>query len=123
MRKIESQMIGAIKTKSCFSNNNTRVDYVSSENISEIFLHNNLIAYYKHDDDSMYISSCGWESNTTKSRLNALLYEINTGVRVFQKDFEWFVSDFTGSRIVDFYDGQLVDKNGFSSIQSHPNVA
>ena len=31
-------------------------------------------------------------SNTTKSRLNALLDEFSYGMRVFQKNYEWFVS-------------------------------
>ena len=127
MRKIENKMIQAIKSKSCFSLDNTRVDYVASENISEIFLHNNLIAYYKHDDDSMYISSCGWESNTTKSRLNALLDTFFYGVGIFQKNWQWFISDRRDNKTVKqikwFYDGMIVYNNGLSSMETHPLVA
>ena len=37
----------------------------------------------------------GWQSNTTKSRLNALLSEFGYDTeRVFQKQFEWFISIF-----------------------------
>ena len=127
MRKIESQMIGAIKTKSCFTNNNTRVDYVASENISEIFLHGNLISIYRHNDDSMYISSCGWESNTTKSRLNALLSTFYHGVGIFQKNWQWFISDRRDNKTVKqikwFYDGMIVYNHGLSSMETHPLVA
>ena len=47
----------------------------------------------------------GWQTNTTKSRLNALLFEFATGFTVFQKNWEWFVSDFQGKNIVDFDNG------------------
>ena len=122
MRKIERQMNFALSNKGNFSNSNTSVTYHSSENLSEVRLHGNLIAWLDHTKQVLAISSAGWHTNTTKSRLNALLYEFNTGIRVFQKDFDWYVSDFIG-KTVDFYDGLLVYKSGFSSIQSHPNVA
>ena len=123
MRQIEKQMNFALSNKGNFSNSNTTVTYHSSENLSEVRLHGNLIAWFDHTKQLLAISSAGWHTNTTKSRLNALLYEINTGVKVFQKNFDWYVSDFTGKRIVDFYDGLLVNKDGFSSLESHPNVA
>ena len=123
MRQIEKQMNFALSNKGNFSNSNTSVTYHSSENLSEVRLHGNLIAWFDHTKQLLAISSAGWHTNTTKSRLNALLYEINTGVRVFQKNYDWFVSDFTGKRIVDFYDGLLVNKDGFSSLETHPNVA
>tara|TARA_Y100000768_G_C23851957_1_gene621482 strand:- start:321 stop:692 length:372 start_codon:yes stop_codon:yes gene_type:complete len=123
MRQIEKQMNFALSNKGNFSNSNTSVSYHPSENLSEVRLHGNLIAWFDHTKQLLAISSAGWHTNTTKSRLNALLYEINTGVRVFQKNFDWYVSDFTGKRIVDFYDGLLVNKDGFSSLESHPNVA
>jgi len=123
MRQIEKQMNFALSNKGNFSNSNTSVSYHPSENLSEVRLHGNLIAWFDHTKQLLAISSAGWHTNTTKSRLNALLYEINTGVRVFQKNYDWFVSDYTGKRIVDFYDGLLVNKDGFSSLETHPNVA
>ena len=42
--------------------------------------------------NSIIIKDGGWQSNTTKSRLNALLDEFSYGMRVFQKNWEWFVS-------------------------------
>ena len=115
-------MNGAIATKTNFSNTNTSVEYHASENLSEVRLHGHLIAWYDHTKQSLGISSCGWETVTTKSRLNALLYETFTGNKIVQKDFAWYVQDFQGNK-VDFYDGQIVTKHGASSIATHPNVA
>ena len=123
MRQIEKQMNFALSNKGNFSNSNTSVTYHSSENLSEVRLHGNLIAWLDHTSQTLALSSAGWNTVTTKSRLNALLYEFNTGIRVFQKNFDWFVTDFTGKKTVDFYDGILVTKDGFSSLQTHPNVA
>ena len=123
MRQIEKQMNFALSNKGNFSNSNTSVTYHSSENLSEVRLHGNLIAWLDHTSQTLALSSAGWHTNTTKSRLNALLYEFNTGIRVFQKDYEWFITDFTGKKTVDFYDGILVTKEGFSSLETHPAVA
>ena len=123
MRQIEKQMNFALSNKGNWSNSNTSVTYHSSENLSEVRLHGNLIAWLDHTKQVLAISSAGWHTNTTKSRLNALLYEFNTGIRVFQKNFDWFVTDFTGKKKVSFYDGILVTKEGFSSLETHPAVA
>ena len=123
MRQIERQMNFALSNKGNFSSSNTTVTFHSSENLSEVRLHGNLIAWLDHTTQTLALSSAGWHTNTTKSRLNALLYEFNTGIRVFQKDFDWFVTDFTGKKKVSFYDGILVTKEGFSSLETHPAVA
>tara|TARA_B100001057_G_scaffold500262_1_gene614366 strand:- start:1841 stop:2158 length:318 start_codon:yes stop_codon:yes gene_type:complete len=87
MRKIERQMNSAVRNRSNFSSSNTMVQ--SDETGSMIYLHGNHIATVK--DNSIVLFDGGWQSNTTKSRLNALLDEFSYGMRVFQKQFEWFV--------------------------------
>ena len=88
MRKIERQINSAVRNRSNFSSSNTMVQ--SDETGSMIYLHGNHIATVK--DNSILLFDGGWQSNTTKSRLNALLDEFSYGMRVFQKQFEWFVS-------------------------------
>ena len=122
MRKLEKQMNFALSNKGNWGGGNTSVFFHPSENVSEVRLHGNLIAWYDHNKQSLGISSCGYETNTTKSRLNALLHETFTGNKVVQKDFTWYVQDFSGDKI-NFYDGQIVSKDGASSIESHPNPA
>jgi hypothetical protein len=68
---------------------------ITIEGVSFVYLHGNQIATI--DDDSMTIFDGGWQSNTTKSRLNALCSEFCiTGEGVFQKDFVWYVRKFVG---------------------------
>ena len=95
MRKIESQMIAAIHNNQNWSNANTTVHFNEEENVSIVRLHGNKIA--EIDDDSMTIFDGGYQSVTTKSRLNALCDEFCiTGEGVFQKNYQWFVRKFVG---------------------------
>ena len=101
MRKIERQMNQAIRTGNNFSSSNTTVKH-GWDNEADVYLHGNHIATVKNN--SIIIKDGGWQSNTTKSRLNALCYEFATGYKVFQKNWDWFVADFHNNA-VDFVDG------------------
>ena len=93
MRKIEQQMNAAIKADKNWSSGNTQV--VTNDGVSTVYLHGNKIAMV--DDNSVTIFDGGWQSVTTKSRLNALCSEFCiAGEGVFQKDFLWYVRKFVG---------------------------
>lgn len=90
MRKIESQMNAAIQKNIDWKNANTEVTFDAETNESKVYLHGNHIATI--DDDSMTIFDGGYQSNTTKSRLNALIREFCiAGESVYQKNYQWIV--------------------------------
>lgn len=99
MRKIERLMNAAITREVDWKLDNTMV--VNKDGVSFVFLHGNLIA--EIGDTFVKLHDGGWQSNTTKSRLNAILTEHGTGERVFQKNWQWFVS--TADGILDFFSG------------------
>ena len=109
MRKIEQQMNRAISNKSNWSSSNTQVSYNESTDCSSIYLHGHQIATYDHNNHAVKLSSCGWQTVTTKSRLNAILDEVKYGCRVFQKQFDWYLS--TNNQTVDFWDGMILSHN------------
>ena len=110
MRKIEQQMNTAISNKVDWSSSNTRVEYNNNSDCSSIYLHGHQIATFDHNLKAVKLSSCGYETNTTKSRLNAILDEVKYGCKVFQKNWNWFVS--YNNQTQDFFDGMiLVDAN------------
>ena len=74
-----------------FSSGNTTV--VQNRNDMEVFLHGNHIATLDKISMDLRIFDGGWQSNTTKSRLNALLQEFADSYKVIQKDFTWYVVD------------------------------
>ena len=110
MRKIERQMNFALSNKSNWSGSNTTVTYNDSTNCSSVYLHGHQIATLDHNTNAVKLSSCGYETVTTKSRLNAILDEVKYGCKVFQKNWNWFVS--YNNQTQDFFDGMiLVDAN------------
>lgn len=96
MRLIERQMCSAIRNKQDWRKDNTEVLYSPSRDVSCVYLHNNLIATI--DKHSVEIYDGGWQTNTTKSRLNALINGLCDGMNqgVYQHKFEWFIQDNEG---------------------------
>ena len=108
MRKIEQQMNRAIANRTDWSSSNTRVEFNDSTNCSNVFLHGHNIATEDHTTNAVKISSCGWTTVTTKSRLNAILSELKCGCGVFQKNWNWYLS--TNNQTVDFWDGMILSQ-------------
>ena len=106
MRKIEQQMNRAVVNKINWSNSNTFVEYNESTNCSTVVLHRTAIAVYDHNTQALKLNTGGWYSVTTKSRLNAILDQLITGARVFQRDFNWYLS--TNNQTVDFWDNMIL---------------
>ena len=106
MRKLERQMNMAITHKTDWSGSNTQVTYNNSTNCSSIYLHGHQIATFDHNLKAVKLSSCGYTTNTTKSRLNAILEEVKWGCKVFQKNWNWFVS-YQG-QTASFWDGMIL---------------
>ena len=91
MRKIERLMNDAISASRDWGQANTRVEMI--DGVSVVFLHGNKIA--EVGDDFVRVFDGGWQSNTTKSRLNAIINEFCNAFTdgIFQKDFAWYVRD------------------------------
>ena len=100
MRKIERQMNEAILNRKDFFSSNTSVEnYVNNiTGVKEavVKLHGNHIATV---GETLQICDAGWQTVTTKSRLNALCNEFAYGCYVFQKNYEWFLGDADGNKM------------------------
>jgi len=92
MRKIEQQMNRAIVNKNDWSNSNTNVEYNSNTNCSTVVLHRTAIAVYDHKNEALKLNSGGYTTNTTKSRLNAILQGIIGCASVYQRNWNWFLN-------------------------------
>lgn len=105
MRVIENQMCNAIQNSKDWKSDNTEV--INVDGVSEVYLHGNLIA--KVDETTIVLYDGGYRSNTTKSRLNAILNRFGHNFDgVFQKKFEWFFHDSARSVDVPFFSGLVV---------------
>ena len=92
MRKIEQLMNAAIKAGKNWTNANTSVS-TDDNGLSTVYLHGNKIA--EVGDDFVRVFDGGWRTNTTKSRLNAIIKEFCDPFTdgVYQHKFEWFITD------------------------------
>ena len=103
MRKIERQMQDAIRNRvEYWDGGNTTVE-TDKEGNQFVTLHGNLIAQISNFGD-IKLSSCGWQTVTTKSRLNAILDTFLNGIGVYQKDFIWYIND------REFFDGYTITR-------------
>ena len=93
MRKIEQDMCRAVVNRKDMRKANTQVLYSPSRDVSCVYLHGNLIAVV--NKDTVQVFDGGWQSNTTKSRLNALINGLTDAYTngVYQHDFTWYVRD------------------------------
>ena len=80
MRQIEKDVVGAF----------VRGEYARKDNTESVgghlYLHGNEIAY-RDDEGNIEISHAGWETRTTRSRLNAVLQLAEKNAKVFIKDW------------------------------------
>lgn len=89
MRKITRDAVNAFRNNEDFNRGNTQV--MSGVNGAVMLLHGNAIAAWQ-DDGELYVSSAGWETVTTRDRLNGLLSSCGCQ-GIYQKDFAWYWED------------------------------
>jgi len=102
MRVIERKMNEAITASKDWRMDNTEV--INENGISTVLLYGNKIA--EIGDTWLRLFDGGRRSNTTKSRLNAILSAHGGGFdAIFQKNFEWFFHDSMRSMAIPFENG------------------
>lgn len=99
MRKITQEATQAFWAGYGFKKDNTEV--VCNDNERRFCLHGNCIAK-KIIGDGLYLSHCGWTTNTTKERLNGILTAYRSAW-IYQKDFQWYLVK--NGKEIEFKDG------------------
>ena len=72
MRKVEKDMVIALRDGKAMTARNTMVTAPDSDNVQRVYLHGHEIATYYRETRTCTVRMCGWPSVTTRSRLNAL---------------------------------------------------
>lgn len=118
MRKIESQMLDAIQSQVEFKKDNTCVEWLpltgqvsimDCDLVARVYLHGNLIAQFNRALNELTVWDGGWQSVTTKSRLNALLSAFAPDWSVVQRNYEWLLMKRAG---LDRHEIQMPFKGG-----------
>ena len=84
MRKITQEAVDKFLSREPFKKSNMQVDECYGQ--FRLKLHGNTIAVLD-EFNMLSISNAGWESNTTKERLNGLPH-----VRIHQRKFQWYLN-------------------------------
>lgn len=72
MNVAETKVTQALKTRGSLSVSNTTVKYSVATEISTIDLHGNRIAEYDHSKNKLKVNFCGYVTDTTRNRINAI---------------------------------------------------
>jgi hypothetical protein len=104
MLKIEKQIVQAIKDNKDLKVANSEV--ISCTNVADVYLHGNLIA--RIGETWMELFDCGYQTKTTKSRLNALLSAFGCpNEYIFQRKGEWFLN--YNNQTIPFFNGMRLN--------------
>lgn len=96
MKKITADAVQAFMNAEKFKRDNTEVEVLPNVTVLKLF--GNGIAYRFNDPErTLTITNCGWDTNTTKERLNAL-----PSVHITQKNWQWYLNG-------EQWDGKLID--------------
>jgi len=95
MSKITSQSVDAFVNGYRFNKGNTTVSGCGATEIRKCYLmlHNNLIAKKIVFVNELQITDAGWQTVTTKERLNGVLDRLTFGWGLFQKKGEWYLTN------------------------------
>ena len=93
MRKITADAIRAFRNNQNFKRGNTQV--VIFDNSRQLRLHGHIIAQMNFEGQ-LWINSAGWQTVTTKERLNGF-----PTVDIRQVNFRWYLNDV-------FWDGGVI---------------
>ena len=90
-RKIEEQMLNAIREEKDFNRTNTKVEVIDFPGVSKrinVYLFSKCIC--KMTEDELEVNHHGFMTQTTKSRINALMREFNGCTEIVQVQGKWY---------------------------------
>lgn len=88
MRKITRAACEALFNRDYFQRDNTLVCHTKANGCTKMYLHGNLIAQFDAEG-GVYISDAGWQTVTTKERLNGVLQLSGCNMRLYQVGGVW----------------------------------
>tara|TARA_B100001013_G_C24557347_1_gene421118 strand:+ start:548 stop:910 length:363 start_codon:yes stop_codon:yes gene_type:complete len=114
MRKITREIVTAFLDSRCLRKDNTTTDG------SEIRLFGNLIAYWD-TNSTVAVTLAGWNSTTTRERLNGLLELMEVGKRIVSKGGVPYMSYQNHDSVMDVYKHYTVGYD-FLSPQNYERI-
>lgn len=91
MKNITQESVNAFMNAEKFNKSNMQVEVLP--NVTVLKYHGNAIAYkYNDPKKTIAITNCGWETNTTKERLNGVIEMSGLNIaKIYQKNWQWYL--------------------------------
>ena len=104
MKQITKESVKAFLNAKKFKKSNMIVEVLP--NVTVLKYQGNEIAYkYNDPEKTISITNCGWESRTTKDRLNGVIRLSGLNIEeIYQKNWKWYLNGKA-------WDGSLIDLN------------
>ena len=93
----QTQKIGSHKTSI----------FTDSEGFTNVVYHSTPVVRFSEVKDKIIVNSGGYLTNTTKTRINQASNQFRLGFTVFQKNFDWFITNAIGETLP-FVDGMVL---------------
>jgi len=90
MRKVTQETVAAFVSNTPTNKSNTSIEVRDGETF--FYLFGNMIAHKYNDGKELFITTRGWESTTTKERLNGILSKYGLP-QICQKNWQWYLGD------------------------------
>ena len=82
---------------------------MDKDNVLMVAYHNTIVV--RVSDEELILNSGGWQTSTTKRRMNQASLQYNLGFSVYQADFCWYVS-YNGN-VIPFKDNMVLKRGRF----------
>lgn len=105
MRKVTESAAKAFQSVCAFRNSNTQVRCSDGEVV--MYLHGNRIAYRKVDSSVLHVTCAGWNTVTTRERLNGLLSILSIPFFYRQKNYNCQLVDCKADLVFEDSDSQV----------------
>jgi hypothetical protein len=83
-----------------------KTNIVTLEGLTNVIYHNTAVVQFNRD--KIILNSDGWETATTKTRMNQASHQYHLGFDVYQVNFSWYV-DYK-DKTIPFYDGMILKR-------------
>lgn len=110
MRKVTVKASEALRRMEKMTSGNTRVSVETRYKgtgfeieVAVMYLHGNEIAIF--DGELLTLKDAGWQTVTTKERLNGILQEFGIDGGISQRDYKWYFRSNNGDTVS--WDGML----------------
>ncbi len=108
MNNREYNITSAVRSKQNGVFGNTAISFNETSTKGLVNLHGHIIAEIDFSRKKVKLFNRGWQSNTTKSRLNCTLEGLGSNLKVAQRNRKWYIMNYDLTIFKEFTEGMVL---------------